>query len=312
MSKGVDPLEHLKIELNPDGTITRVRGDKRTPARGDPSLPIPVLTEDATINESNKTFARIFLPRKALHNSTKVPLIVYFHGGGFVLFSAASDFFQDACANLANDVNSIVVSVEYRLAPEHRLPAAYEDAVEALHWLKLNSHSHHWLKNHADFSNCYLMGSSAGANIAYHAALRVHHLDPLKIRGLILSQPFFGGTKRLPSEVRLADDPVLPPHVCDLLWELSLPVGADRDHEYCNPRARAVILDRVRELTWRVLVSGCHGDPLVDHQIAFARLMEEKGVQVLTCFTDGGCHGAEVRYPIHQNHLHKLVKHFIR
>ncbi|KAG4910471.1 hypothetical protein JHK87_056587 [Glycine soja] len=320
MSSKVDPFQHLKLVPNSDGTITRQRDDPPISPSLNPTL--PVLTQDATINRSNNTFARIFLPREALDSSpsNNLPLVVYFHGGGFVLFSAASDFFHDACVNLAEDTNSIVVSVEYRLAPEHRLPAAYEDAVEALHWIKAQSND--WLRNHADFSNCYLMGSSAGANIAYHAGLRVaaelnvygdNYLAPLKIRGLILSQPFFGGTKRVPSEVRLVDDPVLPPHVCDLLWELSLPLGVDRDHEYCNPTAGdgPVILDRVRQLAWRVLVSGCHGDPLLDHQMALARLIEEKGVAVVTRFDQGGCHGIEVRARKHQNQLYNLVKDFI-
>lgn len=320
MSLKLDPFQHLKITLNSDGTITRYREDPHTPPAPDPSLPIPVLTQDALINNSNNTFARIFLPRN-VHSSaaTKLPLIVYFHGGGFVLFSAASDFLQHACANLANDTNSIVVSVEYRLAPEHRLPAAYDDAVEALHWIK--SKSNDWLRNHADYSNCYLMGSSAGANIAYHAGLRVaaeitvdgNYLTPLKIQGLILSQPFFGGTKRVASEIRLKDDAVLAPHVCDLLWDLSLPLGVDRDHEYCNPTAGngSVILEKVKELTWRVLVSGCDGDPLVDHQIALARLIEEKGVGVVSSFNQGGCHGIEVRDRDYQSQLYDLVKHFI-
>ncbi|KAL2324472.1 hypothetical protein Fmac_023530 [Flemingia macrophylla] len=243
ISSKVDPWEHLKIQLNPGGTFTRLRGDPHSAATADPRLPIPVLTEDVSINESNKTFARIFLPRKAL-----------------------------------------------------------------------------WLKSHADYSNCYLMGSSAGANIAYHAALRVAAASAtatatavdgsMLIRGLILSQPFFGGIERVASEVRLAEDPVLAPHVCDLLWELSLPVGADRDHEYCNPRTGqgGAILDTVK---WRVLVSGCHGDPLVDHQIAFATLLQEKGLQVVSRFDHGGCHGAEVRFPLIQNNFYKLLKHFI-
>ncbi|KAJ1402536.1 Alpha/Beta hydrolase fold [Sesbania bispinosa] len=318
----VDPFRHLKIALNSDGSITRLREDPHASPSPDPSLPIPVLTKDASINQSNNTSARIFLPRKALDHSSsspnnKLPLIVYFHGGGFILFRAASDFLHDLCVNLATDVGSIVVSVDYRLAPEHRLPAAYDDAVEALHWIKTQSND--WLRNYADYSNCYLMGSSAGANIAYHAALRVaaevehDYLEPLKIRGLIFSQPFFGGSKRVPSELRLADDPVLPPKASDLMWELALPVGVDRDHEYCNPTAGngPRVLDRVRQVGWRVMVTGYDGDPLVDHQIALARLIEEKGITVVSRFGSGGCHGVEVRDPIKQKQLHDLIKDFI-
>ncbi|KAK7280029.1 hypothetical protein RJT34_25091 [Clitoria ternatea] len=319
MSSQVDPFHHLKIVRNTDGTITRLREDPHTSPTPDPTLPIPVLTKDAPINQAKNTFARIFLPREALDHKLKLPLIVYFHGGGFVLFSAASDFFHHFCVNLANHLNSIVVSVEYRLAPEHRLPAAYEDAVDALHWIKTQSNTNDWLKSHADYSNCFLMGSSAGANIAYHAGLRVaaevdhDYLRPLKIRGLILVQPFFGGTKRVSSEMRLMDDQVLPPHVCDLLWELSLPVGVDRDHEYCNPTAGdgPKVLDKVREREWRVVVTGCYGDPLVEHQVALARLMKEEGVAVVSRFSEGGCHGIEIRDRFHQNLLFDTVKDFI-
>lgn len=313
-----DPFIHLKILPNPDGTITRLRGDQHTPPSPNPNLPIPVLTKDIPINASHNTSARIFLPRKILNpfsSAHKLPLIVYFHGGGFIFFSAASDFFHDLCSNLAKDVNSIVVSIDYRLAPEHRLPAAYDDAMDALHWIKTRPDE--WLRKYADYSNCYIMGGSAGANIAYHAGIRVaadiNLNNSLNIRGLILSQPFFGGTKRLPSELKLLNDAVLPPHVCDLMWELSLPLGVDRDHEYCNSTVGdgVGVLDKVRELGWRVLVSGCEGDPLMDHQKVLARVMEEKGVVVVRSFTAGGCHGVEVRDLVKQKELHNLIKDFI-
>ena len=138
---------------------------------------------------------------------------------------------------MANDAEAVVASVKYRLAPEHRLPAAYDDAMEALHWIKTSTEE--WLRRYVDYSNRYVMGNSAGATIAYHAGLRaaveVDHLEPLKIRGLILRQAYFGGTNRTGSELRLVDDPVFPLCVNDLCWELALPVGVDRDHEYSNP-----------------------------------------------------------------------------
>lgn len=106
------------------------------------------------------------------------------------------------------------------------------------------------------------MGTSAGGNVAYHAGLRAaaaaDDLAPLKIKGLILHHPFFGGSERTGSELRLVNDPMLPLCACDVMWELVLPIGAERDHEYCNPRVDggSELIERVRSYGWRVLVTG--------------------------------------------------------
>ncbi|XP_075640654.1 carboxylesterase 1-like [Castanea sativa] len=135
-----DPYQYLQIVNNSDGIITRHRKIPNTPATPDPDHPTPVLSKDIPLNQSNKTWVRIFLPKQVLHNpsSSKLPLIVYFQGGGFIIYSAASTVFHDFCSNIAADVNVIIVSVDYRLAPEHRLPAAYDDAVETLRFIKTN------------------------------------------------------------------------------------------------------------------------------------------------------------------------------
>ncbi|XP_050263622.1 carboxylesterase 1-like isoform X1 [Quercus robur] len=311
----VDPYQHLQIALNADGTITRLREVPNTPPTPDPSHPTPVLSKDIPLNQSNNTWVRIFLPREALdHNSsTKLPLIVYFHGGGFILYSAASSISHDHCANMAIDLHVIIVSVEYRLAPEHRLPAAYDDAMEALHWIKTTPDD--WLSDYADSSNTFIMGGSAGGNIAYHAGLRaateIDKLEPLVIRGLILLQPYFGGSQRTQSELR-DNDPILPLSVCDLMWELSLPI-VDRDHEYCNPKVGdgPQLLEKIKLLGWKVLVVGCDGDILFEHQIELVKLMREKGVSVVSQFGDGGYHGIDMFEPAKTKALHVVLKNFI-
>ncbi|EYU25033.1 hypothetical protein ABFS82_06G040000 [Erythranthe guttata] len=295
----IDPYGYLGITQNSDGSITR-RPEFLATCTADSDPKSPVLIKDIPINQQNNTWARLYLPapESGAAPATKRPLLVYYHGGGFILCSAASSIFHAFCSRLAAEIPALVVSVEYRLAPEHRLPAAYDDSAEALDWIRTAGDE--WLTDYADFSNCFLMGTSAGGNIAYHVGLRecvdVDQPKPLKIQGLILHQPFFGGVERTPSEIRLAGDKVLPPLLSDIMWDLSLPVGVDQDHEYSNP-IRAVRLDvveKVKDQGLRLLVTGCDGDPLVDRQIELVKMLKDKGVDVVDQFSDGGFHGCEI------------------
>ncbi|XP_027366700.1 carboxylesterase 1-like [Abrus precatorius] len=312
----MDPYKALGIILNPNGTLTRLNKPPQSPPSPDPTLSTPVLSKDLTVNQSKNTWVRIYLPHKALDNppysNSKLPLIVFYHGGGFIFDSAASTYFHNFCVNVVNQTQSLVVSVDYRLAPEHRLPAAFEDSVEALHWIKTSNDP--WLTRHADYSRCYLMGESAGGNIAYNVGLRaaakLYQIEPLKIQGLILIQPFFGGTKRTPSEMRLAEDGTLPLAITDLLWNLSLPRGANRDYKYSNPMAKggAKVLNRIRVLGWSVEVFGCEGDPLVDREKELVELLHRKGVSVEGKFYEGGRHGIFVGDPSMSQKVYDFIR----
>ncbi|KAK4838071.1 hypothetical protein QYF36_010711 [Acer negundo] len=319
-SGAVDPCQVLHISLNPDGSITRHDDNwPKTPATPDPPNDIPVLSKDVFINQSTNVWVRIFLPRQALLDHNKLPLIVYFHGGGFIICSADMTAFHNFCLNMAVQVQAVVLSVKYRLAPEHRLPTAYDDAIEVLHWIKTTTEE--WLTKYVDFSNCFLMGNSAGGNLAYHAGLRaaaeVDNLQPLKIRGLILHHPFFGGTNKTDSELRLADkNPLYHRSVVELAWNLCLPIGAeaDLDHEYCNPAVEGgskVVLDQIKRLGWKVMMSGCYGDPVIDRLIELVKIMEEKGVQVVSHFVEGGSHSMEIGDASKAMVLYSQIKDFI-
>jgi acetyl esterase/lipase len=285
-----DPYQLLKIHHHPNDTLTRYFEDPHTSPSLDTSL--PVLTKDLNINQSNQTWLRLFVQ------------------------SAASTKFHELCVDMADTVEAVVASVDYRLAPEHRLPAAYDDAMEALSLIR--SSKDEWLTKYVDYSKCYLMGNSAGATIAYHAGLRVvenvNDFEPLKIQGLILRQPFFGGTNRTESELRLENDPDFPLCVSDLCWELALPIGVDRDHEYCNPMVEIDVdekLDKIKDQGWRLLVSVNGGDLLVDRAKELVQLMEDKGVDVVKDFQEDGCHGVEFFEPSKAKKFIELVKGFI-
>ncbi|KAJ4976414.1 hypothetical protein NE237_001520 [Protea cynaroides] len=320
--KTIDPYKQLRITLNPDGSLTRATLFPNSPATGnEPSSDPPnsVLSKDVPLNSTNNTWLRLFIPTASGAAGAALPLIIYFHGGGFILYSAASQPFHASCSRMAAELPAVIASIEYRLAPEHRLPAAYDDAVEAIRWIQAQamdrSNGDPWLRAHVDFNQCYLMGSSAGGNIVYHTALRTVglDLDPVKIQGFILNQPYFGGVRRTESELRLKDDRIVSMQSNDLIWELSLPTGSDRDHEYCNPMV--VRLDRVgeigllREKKW--LVRGYGGDPLVDRQKELGKMLESYGMNVVTRFDETGFHAVELFDPAKAQALLDDIKEFI-
>ncbi|XP_022870037.1 probable carboxylesterase 8, partial [Olea europaea var. sylvestris] len=254
------------------------------------------------------------IPAKTL-TGTKLPLIIYLHGGDFVLYSASTVVYHEFCNNLAILFPAVVASVEYRLAPENRLPAAYDDALNAIFWaknqaLKVGGRDP-WLE-YADFSRVFIMGSSAGANIAYHVALRALDFDlgPLKIIGLLMNQPFLGGLQRTQSELRLEEDKYVPLYVCDVLWSLALPQGTNRDHEYCNPINGGNYLGIVQRLP-RCFVKSDIGDPMVDRSMQLVQLLQSNGVQVIYQFNREGYHGKELLDKTAAKNLYDDMKDFV-
>ncbi|KAI6669222.1 hypothetical protein NL676_004107 [Syzygium grande] len=144
------------------------------------------------------------------------------------------------------------------------------------------------------------LGREHGIPCGLRACAAAADLKLLVIRGLILHHPFFGGSQRTESEARLFNNLVLLVNATDVMWELALPAGADRDHEYCNPMVgeRPEEWGRMRTKGWRVVVVGGCGDQLIDRQRELMAELEAKGVQVVGFFDgEGNCHMVEMMEP---------------
>ncbi|KAG6545106.1 hypothetical protein Mapa_013430 [Marchantia paleacea] len=98
-----------------------------------------VATKDVTIDKENNLRARLYIPEIARSSKAKLPLLVYFHGGGFICLSVDCRLIHDFCEDMCKNAEAIVASFEYRLAPEHRLPSQVEDALVSLEWLLSHS-----------------------------------------------------------------------------------------------------------------------------------------------------------------------------
>ncbi|KAI3722247.1 hypothetical protein L2E82_33278 [Cichorium intybus] len=201
----------------------------------------------------------------------KLPVMVQFHGGGFVAGSCdsvANDFF---CRQIAKACDVIVLSVGYRLAPENKYPAAFEDGMKTLYWLakQVNlaecskssggmpelrksdvqgqikdafgaSLVEPWLAAHGDPSRCVLLGASCGANIADYVARKSVEagklLDPVKVVAQVLMYPFFIGSAPTHSEIKLSNSYFFDRAMCILSWRLFLPEKEfSLDHPAANP-----------------------------------------------------------------------------
>ncbi|KAJ1413689.1 Alpha/Beta hydrolase fold [Sesbania bispinosa] len=317
MSK-FDPFTYFNLTLNPDGTLTRGLKYPTMEANPEPSPGNSTVSKDITIDQENKTWVRVFRPTKLPSNDNTVvrlPILIYFHNGGFIIHSPSSSGIHAKCVQLATDIPSIVVSVAYRLAPESRLPTQYHDGRDAVLWVKkqmTDPNGEQWLRNYGDPSRCYLYGCGCGGNIAFNVAMMVADVDlePLRIGGLIFNQPMFGGEKRTASELRFATDQTLPLPVLDMMWDLALPKEIDRDHRYCNPMVKGPHFDSVKKLK-RCLVVGYGGDIMVDRQQELVTILVKCGVQVEARFDPVGFHNIDIVDPSRATAVTNIAREFI-
>ncbi|VFQ78309.1 unnamed protein product [Cuscuta campestris] len=111
----------------------------------------------------------------------------------FTVESASSTTYDNYLHSLTAKANVISVSIDYRLAPEHRFPACYDDCWAAIQWVAQGSDP--WLKSHADLDRVFFAGDSAGGNIAHNMMARASGEDCLKPAGMVLAHPYFGNGK---------------------------------------------------------------------------------------------------------------------
>lgn len=164
-SLGPQPIQKLTVEQarkqpTPADAVKAVLAEQGKPL--DPAKLVPgVTTRDTTIpGVAGPLPVRIYTPQGA----GPFPVIVYYHGGGWVL--ADKEVYDGGARGLAKQADAVVVSVDYRRAPEHRFPAAWDDALAAYKWVAQNAAS-----LNGDPQRLALAGESAGGNLAVSTAV---------------------------------------------------------------------------------------------------------------------------------------------
>ncbi|KAL6838505.1 hypothetical protein ACP4OV_031750 [Aristida adscensionis] len=123
---------------------------------------------------------------------------IFFHGGSFIVGSPGQPEYHRYVNSLVAGARVVAVSVGYRLAPEHLLPAAFDDGRAALRWA-VSGAADAWLSDHGDPRRVFVAGASAGANIA-HDVTATAIAGGERVQGMVLLHPSFGGEQKLREE----------------------------------------------------------------------------------------------------------------
>jgi acetyl esterase len=216
---------------------------------------------------------RVYVPAA----DASLPGLVYFHGGGFVLGDL--DMSDRPCRELANLSGSVVISVDYRLAPEHKFPAAVDDAYAATRYV-----AQHANEFGVDPRRLAVGGESAGANLATVVALMARDKGTPSIAFQLLVYPLVDFNDDSPSMREFAADHFLTRDALDYFRDHYLATPADAHNPYASP-----MLGDLQGLPpARIITAEC--DPLRDQGEAYARKLQTSGVHVALERYDGMIH----------------------
>jgi acetyl esterase len=218
---------------------------------------------------------RVYTP----NGTAPFPLLVYFHGGGWVL--GGIDTHDGTCRSLANGAGCVVVSVDYRLAPEHRYPAAAEDCCAATQWAAA-----HAAELGADARRVAVGGDSAGGNLAAVVALMARDRGGPALVLQLLIYPATDARFDTASYRDNADGYLLTAADMRWFWDHYLGDSGRGAEPYASP-LRAADLSGLPP----ALVITAEFDPLRDEGEAYAKRLEDAGVASRLSRYDGMIHG---------------------
>jgi acetyl esterase/lipase len=242
------PVSHDAAQLR--------RGKRQRMATLGPGPGMAAVRDVEIEGNENSVPARIYVPR-----GVKEGVLVYCHGGGWV--TGTLDDYDVVCRALADASSARVVSVDYRLAPEHPFPAALHDALAAIRWIS---------KNLAGNESLVILGDSAGGNLA---AVAARELVPgeVDIALQVLVCPVLDHDFATESYQQFGEGFVLSRDDMEWYWDQYVPDRSLRDNPLASP-LRASDLDGLPPAL--IVLAGF--DPLLDEGLTYATILEEAGV----------------------------------
>lgn len=222
---------------------------------------------------------RIYRP-----GSAQSPGMVFFHGGGWVLGSV--DAYDGLCRTLCDRAGCTVLSVEYRLAPEHRFPAGAEDCFAATHWI-----SEHEERLGITGDCLVVCGDSAGGNLAATVSYLAREAGGPRVVGQVLIYPVVSFDEDTQSMLEYSDGPLL--NRSELEWFRDYYLRSPADTR--DPLAAPLLIPDLTGLPSTLIVTADF-DPLRDGAALFAERLRMAGVPVVHTNYEGVFHGFVEHY----------------
>jgi len=267
-ASGAAPLDQMSV------TDARAFMDSMRAMQGPPTV-LPVVRDVQIEGPAGPIPARFYRPR----HDEFLPLLVYFHGGGWVIGSLETH--DNVCRDLAVKTCCAVLSIDYRLAPEHPFPAAAEDCYAATVWAHDNA-----ARLGIDAARIAVGGDSAGGNLAAVVALMARDRKAPPLRFQLLVYPVTCGRMDTPSYRENAEGYLLTSAAMAWFWAHYVPAAAGREECYAAP-LRASDLRGLPP----ALVLTAEYDPLRDEGEAYAKRLAEAGVPAEVRRYEGQIHG---------------------
>jgi acetyl esterase/lipase len=238
-----------------------------------------VKTQDTTYPAAAGTQpARIYTPEGAAHAGEPLPVVVYFHGGGWVI--ADINTYDAGARAIAKEANTIVVSAEYRHAPEAKFPAAHDDAVAAYKWTLENAQGFG-----GDPTRVAVMGESAGGNLAINVAIAARDQNLQRPAAQVLVYPVAGVDMNTPSYKENED--AKPLNKAMMAWFMGHVTKSDQDKQ--DPRLDLIGVANLRDLPPTTIITA-EIDPLRSDGQLLADKLKQAGVQTTYENYDGVTH----------------------
>ena len=267
-AQGLKSFEQMSVE-EARGAIETFAGLQAEPQE------VKQVIEHSVEGEGGPLKVRVYVPDVA----GPLPVLVYYHGGGWVGGSLA--VVDEPCRALANRNGAIVVAATYRLSPEARFPAATNDAYSVLNWA-----SAHAAEFGGDPARLGVIGDSAGGNLAAVVALMARDRGTPAVKAQILTYPAIQRGGNFASMEENREGYLLTAAGMDWFWDQYLA----RDEDATNPLASPIMADSLAGLP-PALIMTAEFDPLRDEGESYGHALEKAGVPVTIERFDGLIHG---------------------